>query len=67
MSRKTTIPTPISTGSKLMPKLVGTVGLLVVLVLVVKHPSEAAGWAKAAFGVVESMAEGIAGFIRQFL
>ncbi|WP_024875338.1 hypothetical protein [Saccharomonospora piscinae] len=66
MPRKSTMPMPVTTGgSGGAKKLVGIVLLLALLVLVVKHPTEAAGFAKSVGGFIEMCAEGIAGFLSQ--
>lgn len=66
MSRKQTMPTmPAQSGSRVLSKSLGALVLLGVLVLVVKHPVEAAEWTVSAFGVLESVAEGVASFIDQ--
>ncbi len=66
MSRKQTMPTmPAQSGSGVLSKFLGVLALLGMLVLVVKHPVEAAEWTVSAFGVLEFVAEGVASFINQ--
>lgn len=65
MGRKqqTMVP-PTVQGGGLLPKLVGGLVVLGVLVLVIKHPSEAAGMATGIGHFIGSAIDGVAAFIR---
>lgn len=61
---KNTIPVP--TGSSgVLPKLIGTLVVIALLVIVVQHPGEAASWTKALFSGLGAVVDGIVSFIRQ--
>lgn len=64
MSKKNAIPMPTSSGS-VLPKLVGALVVAALLVIVVKHPSDAADWTKQLFGLAGDAVDGIVSFIRQ--
>ncbi|OQO91976.1 hypothetical protein B1813_06745 [Saccharomonospora piscinae] len=65
MSKKSSmIPMPTG-GSSVVPKLItGLVGLAL-FAIVVRHPSEAAGWMTDIFGWLGGVVDGLASFIRQ--
>jgi hypothetical protein len=58
---KQTIPGFQTGGGGMLRKLIGTVVVLALLVIVVKHPADAANWVKAAVGCLD----GLVSFIRQ--
>lgn len=58
------IPVPAG-GSGLLPKVLGALIALALLVFVVKHPTDAANWAKAIAAGIGSIIDGIAAFTRQ--
>ncbi|QRP47234.1 hypothetical protein [Amycolatopsis sp. FDAARGOS 1241] len=66
MSKKASsmIPMPTSGGS-VLPKLIGGAVLLALLVVVVKHPADAAHWAKAVIDAGGEVIDGLASFLRQ--
>lgn len=49
------------TGGGVLRKVIGTAVVLAVLVIVVKHPADAANWVKTAVGWLD----GLVSFIRQ--
>ncbi|MGO1055604.1 hypothetical protein [Crossiella sp. CA198] len=51
-------------GGGLVPKLVGTLLLVAVLVLIVNHPSDSAGWVSGVAGGVGDVVDGVATFLR---
>lgn len=55
---------PVPAGSSVLPKVISTVVVLALLVVVVKHPVEAAGWVKALVGGAVSAVEGLATFFQ---
>ena len=59
---KNTIP-GMKTGGGVMSKLVGTAMVLAILVIVVKHPSDAADFVKTVFGWIDQ----IATFLRELV
>jgi hypothetical protein len=63
MARKSLMPAP--NGGGVLPKVIGSFVALAVLGMVVKHPSEAATWAKALISGAGTVIDGIASFIRQ--
>lgn len=65
MGRKqqTMVP-PSAQGGGLLPKIIVGLVLLGVLVLVIKHPSEAAGMATGIGHFVGSAVDGVAAFFR---
>lgn len=63
---KNSFPMP-KTGGGLLPKMVGWVVALAVVVLVVKYPSDSARWATSTFHVLGSAVEGVATFLRLLL
>jgi hypothetical protein len=46
----------LKTGGGVMSKVIGTVVVLAILVIVVKHPSDAANFVKAVFGWIDQVA-----------
>jgi hypothetical protein len=52
------------TGSKVLPKVVGILLTLALLTMVVRHPTDAAEWARALGTWVGDAADGIAIFLR---
>lgn len=57
-------PVPVvNSGGGLLSKLVGWGMVIAGVTLVVKHPSEAAGWFKAALETLSSVIEGFAIFL----
>lgn len=66
MGRKQNMIPPMMTGGgSVVPKVVGGLVLLALLALVIKHPGEAATWAKSFIGMVSSAVDGIATFFQQ--
>ena len=65
MGRKqqTMVPSPVQ-GGGLLPKVIGGLVVLGVLVLVIKHPSEAAGMATGIGHFIGSAIDGVAAFFR---
>lgn len=57
----------MKTGGGIMSKLIGTAVLVAILVIVVKHPSEAAGFAKALFSGAEAVIDGFVNFLRSLM
>jgi hypothetical protein len=53
----------MKTGGGVMSKLVGTAMVLAILVIVVKHPSDAADFVKTVFGWIDQ----IATFLRELV
>lgn len=56
---------PLPTGGKTLPKLISALVGVALLVIVVKHPSEAATMLKAAGGVLGDVIEGLWTFVQQ--
>lgn len=54
----------VPTGGGIMPKLIGWAVAIAVLVLIVKHPAEAATWVKSGFELFISLVGGFAQFFR---
>jgi hypothetical protein len=55
----------VKTGGSLFPKVVTTLLALALLAVVVKHPADAAEWAKDIAGGLGAIIDGIATFVRQ--
>jgi hypothetical protein len=55
---------PLPTGGKILPKLISAFVGVALLVIVVKHPSDAATVLKAAGGALGSLIEGLWTFVR---
>ncbi len=65
MSKKSSmIPMPTG-GSSVVPKLIAGLVGLALFAIVVRHPSEAAGWTTNIFGWLGDIVDGLASFIRQ--
>jgi hypothetical protein len=64
MARNTALPMPRSSA---LPKAVGTMVMLALLVVIVKHPTDAAEWAKALGAWIGNAADGIATFMQQVI
>jgi hypothetical protein len=58
---------PLPTGGKILPKLISACVGIALLVIVVKHPSDAAVMFKAIGGVLGSAIEGLWTFVRQLV
>jgi hypothetical protein len=56
---------PMKTGSGLLSKVIGTVVVLAVLTLVVKHPTNAASFVTGLFHLVSQAIDGISAFLGQ--
>jgi hypothetical protein len=52
-------------GGGLLMKVVGTVAVVALLTVVVRHPADAATWAKNLGGLVATIVDGVAAFFRQ--
>ncbi|QWF80445.1 hypothetical protein [Amycolatopsis sp. CA-230715] len=61
---KSTIPGLKSSGG-VLPKLIGLTVLAAVLMLIVKHPANAATWVQSAGDWVGNAVDGLANFIQQ--
>ncbi len=57
----------LKTGGGILSKLIGTVVVLAILVMVVKHPNDAANFAKTLFGGLEAVIDGVVGFFRALI
>lgn len=57
----------VPTGGGIMPKLIGWAVALAVLVLIVKHPADAATWVKGGFELFGALVGGIAEFFRALM
>lgn len=55
---------PFATGRSPLGKLVGFLVVVALLVLVVKHPSETAGWVGDAFSWAGRAVDGLVEFVR---
>lgn len=51
----------MQTGGGVMSKLVGTVVMVAILVLVIKHPGDAANFVKAVFGGLVTFIDSLVG------
>lgn len=54
----------LQTGGGIMPKLIGWAVTIAVLVLIVKHPADAAVWVKGAFELFMALVGGLALFFQ---
>lgn len=63
MAKKTLAPMP--TSNSVLPKLITTAVVLALLVIVVKHPGDAATWVTALVTGAVDVIDGVASFIRQ--
>lgn len=57
----------IKAGSGLVPKLVGTLVVVAILAVVVKHPGDAATWVKQVGSWAGEAIDGIAAFFRMVI
>jgi hypothetical protein len=57
----------VKTGGGPLAKLIGAAVVLALLVLVVKHPAEAAGWVKTAFTMFGDLVGALAVLFRELL
>lgn len=62
MSKNNVVPTG---GSSVLPKVIGTLVVLGLLAVVVKHPGDAAAWVTGVAAWFESVVDGVAEFFRQ--
>ncbi|TKG67531.1 hypothetical protein [Prauserella endophytica] len=62
---KQQLPLMPKTGSGVLTKLIGTVAVLALVVVIVRHPGDAAAWAKGMGGVITGIVDGVAAFFRQ--
>ncbi|MBN6036237.1 hypothetical protein [Amycolatopsis sp. 195334CR] len=62
MARKTPTIVP-ETGGGILPKIIGTVVLLALAALVVKHPGPTAEWVKDLFAWATSVIDGVSAFL----
>lgn len=51
----------------MMPKVIGTVVVLAIVVIVVKHPTDAASFAKTLFSGLGSVIDGLVSFLRTMM
>ncbi len=61
---KNSIPMPTG-GSGILPKLIGWLVAITVIVLVVQYPSDAATWTREGFAGLGSTIEALVTFLRQ--
>jgi hypothetical protein len=54
----------LKTGGGLMSKVIGTAVVLAILVMVVRHPTDAASFAKSIFSVLGAIIDGLVSFFR---
>jgi hypothetical protein len=57
----------VQTGGGVLSKVIGTAVVLAILVIVVKHPAEAASFAKALFAGAGAVIDGFASFLRSLM
>jgi len=57
----------LRTGGGIMSKVIGTAVVLAILVIVVKHPADAASFAKTIFGVLGAIIDGLVSFFRSLM
>ena len=57
----------LQTGRGIMPKVIGTAVLLAIVVIVVKHPTDAASFAKALFSGLGTVIDGLVSFLRTMM
>lgn len=57
--------TPIKTGSGILSKLIGILVGLAVVMLIIKYPSDAAGWVTGAAHLMMNIVGGLVAFFRQ--
>lgn len=61
MPKNNLVPTG---GTSVMPKVIGTLVVLGLLAVVVKHPGDAAAWVTGMAAWLESVVDGVAEFFR---
>lgn len=54
----------VATGGGILSKIIGTAIVLAILVMVVKHPADAASFAKTVFSGFGAVIDGLASFFR---
>lgn len=64
MSKKSSM-IPMPAGSSIVPKVIAGLVGLALFAIVVRHPSEAAGWLTNIFGWLGGIVDGLVSFIRQ--
>jgi hypothetical protein len=57
----------LKTGGGVMSKAIGTAVVLAILVIVVKHPTDAASFAKAVFSGLGTVIDGLVSFFRSLM
>jgi hypothetical protein len=57
----------MKTGGGMMSKVIGTAVVLAILVIVVKHPSDAANFAKTVFSGLGAVIDGLVSFLRSLM
>jgi len=57
----------LKTGGGVMSKVIGTAVMLAILVIVIKHPTDAASFAKAFFSGFGAVVDGFVGFFRALM
>lgn len=57
----------LKTGGGVMSKVIGTAVVLAILVIVVKHPTDAATFAKTIFGFLGTVIDGFVSFFRSLM
>ncbi len=58
---------PVPTGGSVLPKLLSTLVGVAVLMLVVKHPADAAEWLTQGASSVGSLVDGLATFLQHII
>jgi hypothetical protein len=56
---------PMKSGSSLLSKLVGLIIVSAVLMLIIKYPSDAAGWVTGGAHLFANVVSGLVAFFRQ--
>jgi hypothetical protein len=59
------IPVLPQAGGDVLMKFLGTVAVVALLTVVVRHPADAAAWAKNIGGLLATIVDGVAEFFRQ--
>lgn len=57
----------LKTGGGMLSKVIGTAVVLAILVIVVKHPTDAATFAKTIFSVLGTVIDGFVSFFRSLM
>lgn len=57
----------LKTGGGVMSKVIGTAVVLALLVIVVKHPADAASFTKAVFSGLGAVLDGLVSFFRSLM